>query len=615
MERLSIPVSSHRRWGRVVSIALAFATVLFTTSLAQSQDFELNRFHPATSPRGDYITVHAGNADLERDWAIGFWAHWSHDPLVIRVGDDELSLISDQVAGHLVPSYSPLPWLRLSLDLPFYMLQNTDNEEAVPNNDFGGAGLGDLRFIPKFSVINRRLGEPGETLSGPALALLIPVAFPIGNGNRLQGEEIRFEPRLAFDYATYDGWGIALNVGYLVRPADRLLNIEINDMITYGLAGRAPLVRDKLAFIAEVSGEMTPGTEGDYSASDPLELWGMVRATPGDWVIGAGAGPGLIDGFGAPDYRVFLQLGYEPRYVEPPGDCDEDGYLDDEDQCECEAEDFDDFEDEDGCPDPDNDSDTILDVDDGCRGVDDDVANSFLDVAEDFDSFEDVDGCPEVDNDLDEIHDHPVAVDQCPGTDADVDARREACSANEERTRVWYLCVLEPTREVYNDHEDEDGCPDIMIAPTPQIEVGPIYFNFDVGDEIQDRSRPTLEAMANILRENPEFTLVQVQAHTDSRGTDAYNERLSAARAATVRRELIALGVDASRLESVGKGESEPFFPNAANERQHQANRRVEFWIMEVDGEPVSNPDFVTRVPPQAIDPDPGSPTPNPSGQ
>ena len=597
--------SLHRRRRRGLWIALAIAALVSTASSVSAQDFELNRFHPATSPRADYITVHAGNADLERTWALGLWLHWAQDPLVIRANGEELSLVSGQLVGHLVPSVSFLPWLRLSLDLPVHIVQTTDNEQVVPNNDFAGAGMGDIRFIPKFSFLNQRLGDGGEPANGVALALVVPVALPTGDADRLQGEEIRVEPRLAFDWATTDGWGVGLNVGYLIRASDRLLNIEVDDMITYGLAGRIPLVTDRLALIAEIAGEMTPGTEGQEPASDPMEVLGLVRASINDWVLGGGGGIGLIEGFGSPDFRLFLQVGYEPRAAEPDGDCDSDGLLDSVDTCICEAEDFDEFEDQDGCPDPDNDSDAIADVVDSCPGVDGDVANAFLDVAEDMDLFQDGDGCPEVDNDLDGIHDHPTRTDDCPGTDTDVDHRRDACSDHSEGTAEWTMCVLEPTRETYNDHLDEDGCPDVLVIAPPQIEVGPIYFNFDVGDEIQDRSRPTIESMAVILQANPEFTLVQIQAHTDERGSDEYNEALSAARAATVRRELIALGVEGSRLVTVGMGESQPFFPRTTNERHHQANRRVEFWILEIDGEPIGDSDLFIRNPPEALEPDP----------
>ena len=61
----------------------------------------------------------------------------------------------------------------------------------------------------------------------------------------------------------------------------------------------------------------------------------------------------------------------------------------------------------DGCPDTDNDKDTILDVNDKCR-----------DVPEDLDQFEDNDGCPDLDNDKDTILDK---VDACPNDPEDMD--------------------------------------------------------------------------------------------------------------------------------------------------------------------------------------------------
>src|SRR5690606_22719725 len=65
-----------------------------------------------------------------------------------------------------------------------------------------------------------------------------------------------------------------------------------------------------------------------------------------------------------------------------------------------------------------------------------------------------------------------------------------------------------------------------------------------------------------------------IEGHTDDRGTEAYNLELSKRRAASVRQYLIDKGVAASRLESVGYGESRPEADNATPEGRAQ-NRRV----------------------------------------
>lgn len=71
---------------------------------------------------------------------------------------------------------------------------------------------------------------------------------------------------------------------------------------------------------------------------------------------------------------------------------------------------------------------------------------------------------------------------------------------------------------------------------------------------------------------------VTIEGHTDSTGSDVYNERLSQRRAESVRQYLISKGVSASKLSSVGRGESTPVATNETREGR-ALNRRVEFHL------------------------------------
>ena len=91
---------------------------------------------------------------------------------------------------------------------------------------------------------------------------------------------------------------------------------------------------------------------------------------------------------------------------------------------------------------------------------------------------------------------------------------------------------------------------------------------------IRRDSRPTLQAAADTLRENPRVRIV-VEGHTDSVGSDAYNQRLSLQRAVAVRDYLQQLGVKADRLTVRGQGKRAPLASNNTEEGRAQ-NRRVE---------------------------------------
>jgi len=100
---------------------------------------------------------------------------------------------------------------------------------------------------------------------------------------------------------------------------------------------------------------------------------------------------------------------------------------------------------------------------------------------------------------------------------------------------------------------------------------------FDTGSEkIKPESFGTLKDIANTLTENPDVK-VKIIGHTDSDGDDAANLELSKRRAQSVKDALAReFGIDASRMETDGKGEAQPSDKNdtAAGKAN---NRRVEF--------------------------------------
>ena len=100
---------------------------------------------------------------------------------------------------------------------------------------------------------------------------------------------------------------------------------------------------------------------------------------------------------------------------------------------------------------------------------------------------------------------------------------------------------------------------------------------FDVNsDNIKPESGTVLKEMATTLQENPTVR-VKIIGHTDNDGADAANLTLSQKRAAAVKTALSSFyGIDANRMETDGKGESQPLNKNATSAEKAQ-NRRVEF--------------------------------------
>lgn len=99
------------------------------------------------------------------------------------------------------------------------------------------------------------------------------------------------------------------------------------------------------------------------------------------------------------------------------------------------------------------------------------------------------------------------------------------------------------------------------VPCTPKMETVTIsaekLFGFDKA-KLQDGSKPILDDAAAKIKGNPELQLVLVTGHTDRIGSNEYNQKLSERRANQVKDYLVSQGVDAARLQAVGKGESEP---------------------------------------------------------
>lgn len=122
---------------------------------------------------------------------------------------------------------------------------------------------------------------------------------------------------------------------------------------------------------------------------------------------------------------------------------------------------------------------------------------------------------------------------------------------------------------------------DLYLVP---IEIGQVvrlnnvFFDFDKWD-LRPESFVELDRVVKLLKENPKIE-IEMSAHTDSKGSDEYNFRLSDNRARSVMEYILSKGIDAGRITSKGYGESMPVSENETDEGR-QLNRRVEFKILK----------------------------------
>lgn len=152
-----------------------------------------------------------------------------------------------------------------------------------------------------------------------------------------------------------------------------------------------------------------------------------------------------------------------------------------------------------------------------------------------------------------------------------------ALPANASLNRFRFTMWGQPGHPFFSNLKITTAAPDTrskLLTEGKLISYG-IYF--DSGkDVVKPESYGALNDIAKVLKENPGVK-VRITGHTDSDGNDALNLDLSKRRASAVKNELAnTFGIEAARMETDGKGESEPIAPNSTVEGKAK-NRRVEF--------------------------------------
>jgi len=597
------------------AIALVVFSLACPSGAQENRGFSVQNFE--TSPgNGAFLTVEGASVPDDIGFRLGGLLDYQHRPLVIRdcsapdgeacgeFGERETALIAHHLSLDVLGAISFYEVLEIGVAVPVVLYQAGDErpatatEPAIPGPS-GAAGLGDVRLHLKLDLLHGLFGFENENVG---LALVPVIGLPVGNavqeGSFMGDSFLTVHPKLAFEI----GGGpvrFGLNAGYLWREEKEFYLAELGPRLTYG-AGLEVAMVGGLSGIVELFGNS--GLSDDVTES-PLEGDLALRYTTDSGVaLTIGGGTGIVSGVGAPVVRAFGGVVWAP--VER--DHDGDGLLDDVDACPDEPEDFDQVEDKDGCPDPDNDRDGFLDGEDGCPYR-----------AEDEDGYEDDDGCPDVDNDGDGLMDisdlcpdEPEDIDGeddedgCPEEDQDPDGDgiagdRDRCPQQPEDRDGHEdddgcpdedndgdgvidandLCPDEP--EVVNGFEDEDGCPDtgkeLVVLTRDQIKIlQKVYFQTGKA-KIKARSHALLGEVVAVLESHPNIH-VRVEGHTDDKGPDNYNKRLSEKRAMAVMTFLVESGIDPDRLEAVGHGEEKPIEDNKTA-KGRAANRRVEFHI------------------------------------
>lgn len=123
----------------------------------------------------------------------------------------------------------------------------------------------------------------------------------------------------------------------------------------------------------------------------------------------------------------------------------------------------------------------------------------------------------------------------------------------------------------------------VVMRPVNRAVVENVYFAFDMND-IREMYQEEMDTVVSLMTKYEDL-IVKVEGHTDSKGSDSYNQALSERRANAAKEYIIEKGIDEERILTKGYGESTPIAPNenpdgTDNEAGRAKNRRVEFKLL-----------------------------------
>jgi outer membrane protein OmpA-like peptidoglycan-associated protein len=176
-------------------------------------------------------------------------------------------------------------------------------------------------------------------------------------------------------------------------------------------------------------------------------------------------------------------------------------------------------------------------------------------------------GCP-VDSDKDGVQDYK---DKCPNTPENTKVDSVGCTLDSDKDGI--IDAIDQCPNTLPGVEvNEVGCPIHKKEDLSQLRKG-IQFKLNSA-ELTKKSFGTLNDIADLMNKHEQAKL-EIQGHTDSNGTQEYNQNLSERRAQAVADYLIKKGIATDRVRAIGYGSTRPIADNKTKAGR-EANRRVE---------------------------------------
>jgi outer membrane protein OmpA-like peptidoglycan-associated protein len=364
----------------IAGAAGLLALLLAGGAEAEEKRFDAMIFRPSAAPR-DLVMVQKSEVIGHLSPVLGMYFDVAFSPLTLVTNNttqDRIKAISAGITFTPMVGIGFFNWIDVTAAVPLVAWQTGGNLRQIGSEGpISSSALGDIRLQAKVAMpfLNRK----DQVKSGFGMALAGQLNLPTGSPAAFTGDGVLTGgPVVIVDYRFGFGLLLAANAGVWLRPNRQFTNVAVGDQASFGLAAEAYVIqRYGISILGGVYGYPSLTKFPDTAREVPAEaLLGIRWQSRYGITITSGGSFGASCGFGAPAFRLFSSITWQPmtsreqdeinRVLErEDADPDGDGLIGSADRCPNEPGPPENL----GCPDKDTDGDGVVDREDECPDI------------------------------------------------------------------------------------------------------------------------------------------------------------------------------------------------------------------------------------------------------
>lgn len=277
-------------------------------AVSLTESFNIINFKPAID-KSRYFSVYGSQTLKKHGMVTGFYVDYAKSPIKFDLTGKSQKLIDQLLVIDTYASFGLLDWWQIGINIPVVALDSY-TDPSTTRQEYRHS-LSDIRLETKFRFL-----DPDRYYIG--ISLLPFVEIPTGLGDTyVSNGSFSGGAKLVSEFFPLEVLSFSLNVGYSARKHfTDIYGADIDDQFLYGLGMALSPVR-KISLLVEFSG-LTDVNNFFFKDKfhSPMEVRGGIGIfLPKNFVLRAGAGHGLVGGYGDPYFRAIANLSYsyEPK--------------------------------------------------------------------------------------------------------------------------------------------------------------------------------------------------------------------------------------------------------------------------------------------------------------